>query len=320
MDSEGAAEERRPAGSPPALYLVLMPRDCCIFVSHRQQKHELRELRLRNSLKFYYLPASDAARKRIRARKITEASMNKLLFAGVAFAALAGQALAADLPSSKEAPVYVAPPPAFTWTGFYVGAQIGYGFGASSINDYYSLALTTGMAGPQSLSLTADLAVCIWVTTTRSAAGCSASMASSIFGGFQNWAAPLIMSSATPGRFGAPFAPASWRPSARASVTPSTMSCSTPRAAPPSRSGNIRTPAPTDFAARSARRMPRGKTARRAGSVGRRRIRHLQHWSANIEYRYIDFARQTSEPCPVSTLGDDLQSIPLGIANSIQTI
>ena len=36
----------------------------------------------------------------------------------VAFAALSGVALAADLPSTKGAPVYVAPTPTFSWTGF----------------------------------------------------------------------------------------------------------------------------------------------------------------------------------------------------------
>jgi len=76
--------------------------------------------------------------------------MRNLLLAGVALVALGSQALAADLPSTKEAPVYAAP--AFTWTGFYVGAQTGYAFGHSSINDYYRLAISTGMAGPQSLS------------------------------------------------------------------------------------------------------------------------------------------------------------------------
>lgn len=47
---------------------------------------------------------------------------------------LAGSAFAADLPSRKAPPVMVAPAPIFTWTGFYVGANIGYGFGASNTN------------------------------------------------------------------------------------------------------------------------------------------------------------------------------------------
>jgi len=45
--------------------------------------------------------------------------------------ALAGAASAADLPSRKgpvDAPMYV--PPAFTWTGFYIGANAGYGWGS----------------------------------------------------------------------------------------------------------------------------------------------------------------------------------------------
>jgi len=51
-----------------------------------------------------------------------------VLFAGVALCALAGAAVAADLPSRKRAPVaeYVPPPPAFTWAGLYVGVDVGY--------------------------------------------------------------------------------------------------------------------------------------------------------------------------------------------------
>jgi outer membrane immunogenic protein len=59
--------------------------------------------------------------------------MRHLLLSTVAFAALAGSAFAADLPSRKEAPVYVAPVPVFSWTGFYIGADIGGGFGNTRI-------------------------------------------------------------------------------------------------------------------------------------------------------------------------------------------
>jgi outer membrane immunogenic protein len=64
--------------------------------------------------------------------------MRKLLFSTVALAALAGPAFAADLPSRKEAPVYVAPVPVFSWTGFYVGADIGASFSATSANPAFT--------------------------------------------------------------------------------------------------------------------------------------------------------------------------------------
>ena len=41
-------------------------------------------------------------------------------------------AFAADLPSRKEAPVYIAPAPVFSWTGFYVGAEFGGQWGNNS--------------------------------------------------------------------------------------------------------------------------------------------------------------------------------------------
>jgi outer membrane immunogenic protein len=48
-----------------------------------------------------------------------------------------GAANAADLPNTKGPPVFVPPPPAFTWTGFYVGAQAGYEWGRTT-GDLYT--------------------------------------------------------------------------------------------------------------------------------------------------------------------------------------
>ena len=58
--------------------------------------------------------------------------MNKLASAiGAALAFSAASAFAADLPSHKAPPpVYVPPPP--MWTGFYVGLNAGYGWGATT--------------------------------------------------------------------------------------------------------------------------------------------------------------------------------------------
>ena len=57
-------------------------------------------------------------------------------------------AFAADLPSRKEAPVYLAPAPVYSWTGFYVGAEFGGQWGNNStslVNNYTgNTLLTTG--------------------------------------------------------------------------------------------------------------------------------------------------------------------------------
>ncbi len=70
-----------------------------------------------------------------------------LLLSTVALAVAAGSAFAADLPSRRAPPVYAPPPPipVFTWTGFYVGGQVGYEFGKS--NGYAFATVTqTGLA------------------------------------------------------------------------------------------------------------------------------------------------------------------------------
>jgi outer membrane immunogenic protein len=55
--------------------------------------------------------------------------MRRILLASAVAFGLAGSAFAADLPSAAPPPVYVPPAPIFTWTGVYVGGQVGYGWG-----------------------------------------------------------------------------------------------------------------------------------------------------------------------------------------------
>ena len=59
--------------------------------------------------------------------------IRNFLMSTVALVAISGTAFAADLPSRRAPPVFVPPPiPVFSWTGFYVGGQVGYGFGKDS--------------------------------------------------------------------------------------------------------------------------------------------------------------------------------------------
>jgi len=73
--------------------------------------------------------------------------MKKYLLASVAALGIvaAGAASAADLPSRKGpvvAPVYV---PVFTWTGFYIGANAGYGWGnVNAGNSFNGRTVTIG--------------------------------------------------------------------------------------------------------------------------------------------------------------------------------
>jgi outer membrane immunogenic protein len=51
--------------------------------------------------------------------------LRRILLASAGAVAIAGSAVAADLPSRAPPPIYL-PPPVFTWTGLYLGGQIGY--------------------------------------------------------------------------------------------------------------------------------------------------------------------------------------------------
>jgi outer membrane immunogenic protein len=65
------------------------------------------------------LEKADLKGKKLMIRKFLLASVGALALTGSA-------AFAADLPSRAPPPVYLPPPPIFTWTGIYVGGQIGY--------------------------------------------------------------------------------------------------------------------------------------------------------------------------------------------------
>src|SRR5215213_3971058 len=61
-------------------------------------------------------------------------SMKKLLLSSVALLGFTAGAMAADLPRRAAPPVF-APVPLFTWTGFYVGVNAGYGWSSDNNNN-----------------------------------------------------------------------------------------------------------------------------------------------------------------------------------------
>jgi outer membrane immunogenic protein len=75
--------------------------------------------------------------------------MKKLLLSSVALFGLSAAALAADLPRRQyvaPAPVPVVPVPVFTWTGFYIGGNAGYGFSDNN-NDLFDNGFVGGGFG-----------------------------------------------------------------------------------------------------------------------------------------------------------------------------
>jgi outer membrane immunogenic protein len=74
--------------------------------------------------------------------------LRKFLMASALVCAAAGSAFAADLPNTKEAPVYAPPPPpVFSWTGVYIGGQVGYQWGSASPSLVTPGAAYTGLPG-----------------------------------------------------------------------------------------------------------------------------------------------------------------------------
>lgn len=62
--------------------------------------------------------------------------------AAIAALSCASVALASDLPNKKAPPAFVPPPPPiFTWTGLYIGGQLGYEWGHSSTTIGYPVSL-----------------------------------------------------------------------------------------------------------------------------------------------------------------------------------
>jgi outer membrane immunogenic protein len=61
--------------------------------------------------------------------------IRKFFVSAATLAVMTGGALAADLPNTKGPPMFAPPPPpVFSWTGLYVGGQVGYQWGRSDPN------------------------------------------------------------------------------------------------------------------------------------------------------------------------------------------
>lgn len=79
--------------------------------------------------------------------------MIRRLLVTTALLTAAGSALAADLPARVAAPAPFAAAPIFTWTGFYVGATAGYGWGKQTLESVSSMGVSNACPGDCDLSL-----------------------------------------------------------------------------------------------------------------------------------------------------------------------
>lgn len=74
--------------------------------------------------------------------------MKRILLSTVAFAGLTAGAMAADLPSRRPPPVPFVAVPVFTWTGFYIGVNAGYGFSDSQRESTFTAVNVAGANAP----------------------------------------------------------------------------------------------------------------------------------------------------------------------------
>ena len=74
--------------------------------------------------------------------------MKKILLSSVALLGLTAGAMAADLPSRRAPAPIIAAVPVFTWTGFYVGVNAGYGWQNSNDSSVFVPAGTFGPGTP----------------------------------------------------------------------------------------------------------------------------------------------------------------------------
>ena len=75
-------------------------------------------------------------------------TMKKFLLSSVALFGLTAGAMAADLPARRMAPAPFVAVPVFTWTGFYVGVNAGYGFNSNNNDNYPYYALPGTAVAP----------------------------------------------------------------------------------------------------------------------------------------------------------------------------